>query len=37
MDDKADVQVEPVDTHDDKVADDNTRYDVQQHSPHVLQ
>ena len=29
MDDEAGVQVEPVDTHDDEVADDNTHDDVQ--------
>ena len=37
MDDEAGVQVEPVDTHNDEVADDNTHDDVQQHSPPVLQ
>jgi len=29
VDDEAGVQVEPVDTHDDEVADDNTHDDVQ--------
>jgi len=28
--------VEPVDTHDNEVADDNTHDDVQQHSPPIL-
>ena len=31
------MQVEPVDTHDDEVVDDNTHDDVRQHSPPILQ